>query len=135
MNFTGRKCSIGVKQHRPGVILRQDNGSSYIAGDFQSEIRCFDGIRSTALVQPLESDGVAECAARILKQLFWIRSFPTLEELGQMLAEFAALQNTSWQREGCGCKAADEIRADKKGLASEAATEFKLASWQAKRAV
>ena len=47
---------------------------------------------------------------------------------GEKLAEFADLYNASWFGERHGHKTPNQIRAEQKALASEAATEFKLAA-------
>ena len=54
--------------------------------------------------------------------------FPTIEAHRKGLAEFADLYNASWLRERYGHKTPNQIRAEQKALASEAATEFKLAA-------
>jgi len=72
---------------------------------------------------------VAERIIKTLKeQLLWVRYFPTVEALRKGLAEFADLYNASWLRERHGHKTPNQIRAEHKALASEAATEFKLAA-------
>ena len=76
-----------------------------------------------------EGNGVAERVIRTLKeQLLWVRYFPTVEALRKGLAEFADLYNASWLRERHGHKTPNQIRAEQTALASEAATEFKLAA-------
>ncbi|MBM3599043.1 MAG: transposase family protein, partial [Alphaproteobacteria bacterium] len=112
-----------------GLILRHDNGSNYLADDFQDEIE-FLGIESSpAFVRQPEGNGVAERIIKTLKeQLLWVRYFPTVEALRKGLAEFADLYNASWLRERHGHKTPNQIRAEQKALASEAATEFKLAA-------
>ena len=112
-----------------GLILRHDNGSNYLADEFQGEIE-FLGIESSpAFVRQPEGNGVAERVIRTLKeQLLWIRHFPTIEALRHALAEFAALYNASWLRERHGHKTPNQIRTEQKALASKAATEFKLAA-------
>jgi putative transposase len=112
-----------------GLVLRHDHGSNYMAEDFQAEIE-FLGIESSpAFVRQPEGNGVAERVIRTLKeQLLWIRYFPTVEALRKALAEFAALYNASWLRERHRHKTPNQIRAEQKALASEAATEFKLAA-------
>ncbi len=112
-----------------GLVLRHDHGSNYMAEDFQDEIE-FLGIESSpAFVRQPEGNGVAERVIKTLKeQLLWIRCFPTVEALRKALVEFAALYNASWLRERHGHKTPNQIRAEQKALASEAATEFKLAA-------
>ena len=112
-----------------GLILRHDNGSNYLADDFQDEIE-FLGIESSpAFVRQPEGNGVAERVIKTLKeQLLWLRYFTTVEALRKGLAEFADLYNASWLRERHGHKTPNQIRAEQKALASEAATEFRLAA-------
>ena len=72
---------------------------------------------------------MAERAIRTLKeQLLRVRDVATVEELRQALAAFAAEYNASWLRERHGYKTPNEIRAAKKALETEAATEFKMAA-------
>lgn len=112
-----------------GLILRHDHGSNYMAEDFQNEIRCFGITSSPAFLRQPEGNGVAERAIRTLKeQLLWLRHFTTVEELRQALAAFATLYNATWLRERHGHKTPDQIRADQKALAPEAATGFKMAA-------
>lgn len=76
-----------------------------------------------------EGNGVAERVVRTLKeQLLWVRYFPTVEALRKGLAEFADLYKASWLWERHGHKTPNQIRAEQKALASDAATEFKLAA-------
>ena len=112
-----------------GLILRHDHGSNYMADDFQDEIKCFGIISSPSFVRQPEGNGVAERAIRTLKeQLLWVRHFATVEELRQALADFAAKYNASWLRQRHGYKTPNQIRAEQKGLETEAATGFKLAA-------
>ena len=128
---------VGVGKHfgvvevnaATGLVLRHEHGSNYMSEDFPDEIE-FLGIESSpAFVRQPEGNGVAERVIRTLKeQLLWIRYVPTVEALSKALAEFAALYNASWLRERHGHKTPNQIRAEQKALASEAATEFKLAA-------
>jgi putative transposase len=112
-----------------GLILRHDHGSNYMSDDFQNEIRCFGIVSSPAFVRQPEGNGVAERAIRTLKeQLLWVSHFATVEELRQALAAFATEYNASWLRERHGYKTPEQIRAEQKALASEAAAEFKMAA-------
>jgi transposase InsO family protein len=112
-----------------GLILRHDHGSAYMADDFQDEIE-FLGIESSpAFVRQPEGNGVAERLIKTLKeQLLWVRDFPTVEALRKGIAAFADLYNAKWLRERHGHKTPNQIRAEQKALASEAATEFKSAA-------
>jgi putative transposase len=112
-----------------GLILRHDHGSNYMSNDFQTEIKFMGITSSPAFVRQPEGNGVAERAIRTLKeQLLWVRHFATVEELRKALAEFAALYNATWLRQRHGHKTPDQIRAEQLGLASEAATEQKIAA-------
>jgi transposase InsO family protein len=112
-----------------GLILRHDHGSNYMSNDFQNEIRCFGIVSSPSFVRQPEGNGVAERAVRTLKeQLLWVRHFATVEELRQALAAFAAEYNASWMRQRHGYKTPDQIRAEQKGLETEAATGLKMAA-------
>ena len=74
-----------------------------------------------------EGNGVTERVIKTLKeQLHWIRYFPTIEALRKGLAEFADLYNASWLRERHEHKTPNQIRAEQRALATEAATELKL---------
>ena len=84
---------------------------------------------SPAFVRQPEGNGIAERVIRTLKeQLLWVRYFPTVEALRKERAEFADLCNAWWLRERHGHKTPNQIRAEQTALASEAATEFKLAA-------
>jgi len=62
-------------------------------------------------------------AIRTLKEQFlWVRRFPTIEELRVALAEFSALYDATWLRERRGRKTPNQIRAEQRGLETEAAT-------------
>jgi hypothetical protein len=63
-----------------------------------------------------------------VQQLHWIRYFPTIDALRKGLAEFAVLYYASWLRERHGHKTPNQIRAEQKALATQVATEFKLAA-------
>ena len=127
----------GVTQHfggleqdtAPGLILRHDHGSNHMSDDFQRDIR-FTGVTSSpAFVRQPEGNGVAERAIRTLKeQILRVRHFSTVEELRNALTEIAALYNATWLRQRHGHRTPDQIRADQLGIASEAATEQKMAA-------
>ena len=112
-----------------GLTLRHDHGSNYMSQDFQNEIGFMGIASSPAFVRQPEGNGVAERAIRTLKeQLLWVRHFATVEELRLALVEFASLYNAAWLRQRHGHKTPNQIRAEQKALAVEAATEFKLAA-------
>lgn len=111
-----------------GLTLRHDHGSNYMSNDFQREIEFLGIASSPAFVRQPEGNGVAERAIRTLKeQLLWVRHFATVEELRLALAQFAKLYNATWLRERHGHNTPDQIRAEQRGLATEAAT-VKLAA-------
>lgn len=62
------------------------------------------------------------------EQLLWVRHFPTIEALRKGLAEFADLYNASWLSERDEHKTPNQVKPEQKALASEVATEFKLAA-------
>src|SRR5205807_9791088 len=80
-----------------GLWLRHDHGSVYMSDDFHNEIR-FLGIEpSPAFVRQPEGNGCIERFFRTLKeQLPWVRTFRTVEELRQALAEFRERYNQRW---------------------------------------
>lgn len=112
-----------------GLTLRHDHGSNYMSTDFQNEIKCFGMISSPAFVRQPEGNGVSERAIRTLKeQLLWVRHFKTIEELRTALAEFAARYNATWLRQRHGYKTPNQIRAEQKGLETDAATVIMMAA-------
>lgn len=79
---------------------------------------------------------MAERVSKTLKeQLLWARCFPTVEAIRTGLTDFADLYNASWLRERHGHKTPDQSKGEQKALASEAATEFKLATQPAQQTV
>ncbi len=112
-----------------GLTLRHDHGSNYMSEDFQSEIKCFGITSSPAFVRQPEGNGVSERAIRTLKeQLLWVQHFETVEQLRAALADFAAEYNASWLRQRQGYKTPNQIRAEQKGLETEAATVINMAA-------
>lgn len=112
-----------------GLTLRHDHGSNYMSEDFQKEIRCFGIISSPAFVRQPEGNGVAERAIRTLKeQLLRVRHFETIEDLRQALAAFAEKYNATWIRQRHGHKTPNQIRAEQKGLETQAAMGIKMAA-------
>lgn len=79
----------GVREHFGGISskiaqglkLRHDNGTQYLADDFQREI-AFLGIESSPLfVWAPGGNGCAERIIRTLKEhLLWVRSFDSIED-------------------------------------------------------
>jgi putative transposase len=87
----------GVRQHFGGfaqaiartLAIRHDHGSQYMSDHFRKEL-AFLGIDSSpAFVRSPEGNGCAERFIRTLKgNLLWVRTFKTIEELGQALLAF-----------------------------------------------
>jgi transposase InsO family protein len=77
-----------------GLKLRHDHGSQYLSDAFQEEV-AFLGIESSpAFVRSPEGNGCAERFIRTLKeQLLWVRTFRTVEELGQALQQWLETYN------------------------------------------
>jgi transposase InsO family protein len=80
-----------------GIRLRHDHGSQYMSDDFQAEITFLGMESSPAFVRQPEGNGCVERFIRTLKeQLLWVRTFQTVEELRQALAEFRERYNQRW---------------------------------------
>ena len=80
-----------------GIRLRHDHGSQYLSDDFQAEIAFLGMESSPAFVRQPEGNGCVERFIRTLKeQLLWVRTFQTVEELRQALAEFRERYNQRW---------------------------------------
>ncbi len=80
-----------------GIRLRHDWGSQYMSDDFQAEIAFLGMESSPAFVRQPEGNGCVERFIRTLKeQLLWVRTFQTVEELRQALAEFRERYNQRW---------------------------------------
>ena len=101
----------GVRRHfggfaavvAPGLAVRHDHGSQYMAHDFQEELRFLGIASSPAFVRAPEGNGCAERFIRTLKEnLLWVRTFDTVEELRTALLTFRRAYNTTWlvQRHG-----------------------------------
>jgi len=77
-----------------GIRLRHDWGSQYLSEDYQAEIAFLGMESSPAFVRQPEGNGCLERFIRPLKeQLLWVRTFRTVEELRQALAEFRERYN------------------------------------------
>ena len=109
----------GVREHfgsvrqkaAQGLKLRHDNGTQYLADDFQREI-AFLGIESSpSFVRAPEGNGCAERIIRTLKeQLLWVRNFETIEELRQALQEWRKLYNEQWMVERHDHRSPSQVR-------------------------
>ena len=77
---------------------------------------------SAVLVRQLEGNGCAERFIRTLKeQLRWVRTFHTMEELRQALAEFRVRYNRRWIPPVAGHNYLTPVQAREKLLALGAA--------------
>ncbi len=79
------------------IRLRHDWGSQYLSDDYQAEIAFLGMESSLAFVRQPEGNGCVERFIRTLKEpLLWTRTFQTVEELRQALAEFRERYNQRW---------------------------------------
>ena len=77
--------------------MRYDRGSQYMSEDYQAELRFLGVNSSPAFVRQLEGNGCVERFIRTLQeQLLYVRTFRTVEELRQALAEFRERYNQCW---------------------------------------
>ena len=77
-----------------GLKIRHDQGSQYMADEFQDEIAFLGMISSPSFVREPEGNGCAERFIRRLKEnLLWVRTFETVEELRLALLEFKKTYN------------------------------------------
>lgn len=96
-----------------GLQVRHDHGSQYMSDDFQAELRFLGVTSSPAFVRAPEGNGVAERFIRTLKeQLFWGRTFQTVEELRQALLDWVRLYNEQWLVERHGFRSPEQVRRD-----------------------
>jgi transposase InsO family protein len=102
-----------AKDVAKGLKLRHDNGSQYVAHDFQDEID-FLGIESSpSFVRAPEGNGCAERFIRTLKEnLLWVRTFDTIEDLRQALFDFKRRYNEEWIIQRHGYKTPGQVRAN-----------------------
>jgi putative transposase len=101
-----------TRRARPqGQAVRHDHGSQYMSDHFQKEV-IFLGIESSpAFVRSPEGNGCAERFIRTLKEnLLWVRTFETVEELGQALLAFRETYNQTWLIERHGFLSPAEYR-------------------------
>lgn len=86
-----------------GIRNRHDHGSQYLSNDYQAEIAFLGMESSPSFVRQPEGNGCVERFIRTLKeQLLWVRTFQTIEELRQALAEFRERYNQRWIVERLG---------------------------------
>ena len=95
-----------------GLALRMDHGPQYTSDHFQNQIKAWGIAPSFAFLQEPETNGVAERFIRTLKeQAVYPRTFATLEELRQAVAEFVQQYNRQWRIEKNGFRAPHDLRA------------------------
>lgn len=120
----------GVREHfgglrkaiAQGLELRHDNGTQYVAHDFQREIAFLGIASSPSFVRAPEGNGCAERIIRTLKeQLLWVRSFATIEELRLALREWQRLYNETWMVEKHQHRSPAQVRRDLRAAALPAA--------------
>lgn len=105
----------------PGLALRHDHGSNYMARDFQAEI-AFLGIESSpSFVREPEGNGVAERFIRTLKENFlWVHTFDTIEDLRQGLIAFAEWYHQNWLVARHGYRTPADVRTSQLSTSQEA---------------
>jgi transposase InsO family protein len=109
-----KEAAKGLKlRHGRHARLRRDNGSQYVAHDFQAEIG-FLGIESSpSFVRVSEGNGCAERFIRTLKEnLIWARTFDTVEGLRQAFLDFRRRDNEEWILERHGYRTSAQVPAD-----------------------
>ena len=80
-----------------GLSLRMDHGTQYLADHFQNQVKAWGMTPSFAFLEQPQTNGVAERFIRTLKeQAIYGRTFNTMEEVRQAVAEFVELYNESW---------------------------------------
>jgi len=111
----------GVRQHfggyhqqvAVGLAVRHDQGSAYLADNFQRELKFLGMQRSPSFVREPQGNGCAERFIRLLKEtLLWVRTFDTIEELRQTLLALKEQYNTQWILERHGCRTPSQVRHD-----------------------
>jgi putative transposase len=110
-----------------GLELRHDQGSQFVADDFQRELAFLGITPSPAFVR--EPEGIlgsgprtsAERFIRTLKEnLLWVRRFETIEELRQALHAFKDTYNRTWIIARHGYRTPAQVRGEQLGLAEAA---------------
>ena len=80
-----------------GTKLRMDHGTQYLSDHFQNQVKAWGMTPSFAFLEQPQTNGVAERFIRTLKeQAIYGRTFNTMEEVRQAVAEFVELYNESW---------------------------------------
>ena len=81
-----------------GFLLRHDHGSQYMSHVFQEEWRFWGITSAPAFVREPEGNGCAERFIRTLKEnLFWLKTFDTVEDLRLALHEFQRQYNRHYR--------------------------------------
>lgn len=102
------RVDAGVAQ---GLSLRHDNGSQYVANDFQRELTFLGIASSPSFVRAPEGNGCAERIIRTLKeQLLWVQGFADVETLRAALEQWRQLYNTRWLIERHGHRSPTQVR-------------------------
>jgi transposase InsO family protein len=90
-------CGSVAKAVARGLALRMDHGPQYTSDHFVNQIRYWGMADSFAFVSEPQTNGVAERFIRTLKeQAIYGRTFRTLEQVRQAVAEFVELYNALW---------------------------------------
>lgn len=80
-----------------GIKLRMDHGTQYLSDHFQNQVKAWGMTPSFAFLEQPQTNGVAERFIRTLKeQAIYGRTFNTMEEVRQAVAEFVEPYNESW---------------------------------------
>ena len=86
-----------------GLALRMDNGSQYLSGHFQNQIKFWGIAPSFAFVSQPQTNGVAERFNKTLKeQVIYGRTYRNIEELRVALTAFMERYNQHWLIEKLG---------------------------------
>ena len=102
--------ATGVEAGR-GLTLRMDHGTQYTADDFLNQIRFWGIAPSFAFVAEPQTNGVAECFNRTLKeQVIHGRVFRNLEEVRKAVTAFKDRYNRHWRLEKLGFMSPLEAR-------------------------
>jgi len=96
----------------PGLALRHDHGSNFMADHFQKQARFWGISPSYAFVGEPETNGVIERLFRTLKeQIVHGRVFQTIDEVRDAVRDFAARYNAEWLIEKNGFRSPLDARA------------------------
>ena len=110
-----RECFGAVgKDVAGGLTIRHDNGSQYISHDFQNEIAWLGAKSSPSFVRAQEGNGCAERFIRTLKKnLLWVTTFDTIEDLQAALQKFKDDYNEHWLIQQHGHHSPNQFRRDR----------------------